>query len=75
MAEGCSVRRHHFVKQEGTYVVVALVIAILGPFVTTKEEVQRCTLDLGDRMEAPQCGDDADTLRVILILLSVAATW
>ena len=34
------------------HVIVALVLAILGSLIITEEEVQRCTLDLGDRMKA-----------------------
>jgi hypothetical protein len=32
------------------YVIVALILTILGSLFITEEEVQRCTLNLGDRM-------------------------
>jgi hypothetical protein len=67
-------REERSFRQARTYVVIALVIAILGFFVTTKEEMKRRALNLGDRMEASQC-DDGDRLCVIPVLLSIAATW
>ena len=36
----------------------------------TKEEVQRCALDLGDRMKAPQ-RDNGDGLRIVPLVSSI----
>jgi hypothetical protein len=55
-----------------TYVIVTLVVTILRSLIITKEEIQRCTLDLGDRMKAPQ-RDNGDGLCIVPILLSIIA--
>jgi hypothetical protein len=53
-----------------TYVIVALVLTILGSLIVTKEKVQRCTLNLGDRMKAPQ-RDNSDGLCIVPVLLLI----
>ena len=53
-----------------TYVIVTLVLTILRSLIITKEEMQRSTLDLGDRMKAPQ-RDNGDGLCVVPIPLSI----
>ena len=54
------------------YVIVALILTILRSLIITKEEVQRCTLDLGDRMKAPH-RDNGDGFCIVPILLSIVA--
>jgi hypothetical protein len=55
-----------------TYVIVTLVLTILRSLIITKEEMERCTLDLGDRMKAPQ-RDNGDGLCIVPIPLSIIA--
>jgi hypothetical protein len=57
----------YFLKAR-TYVIVTLVLTIL--LIVTKEEVQGCTLDLGDRMKASQ-RDNGDGLYIVPVFLSI----
>jgi len=41
----------YFMKAK-PYVIVALILTILRPLIITEEEMQRCNLNLGDRMKA-----------------------
>ena len=59
-------RRERKKCQGRTYIIVAL-ITILTFLVAAEEEVQRRTLNLGDRMKAPQC-NNGDRLGVIPVL-------
>ena len=61
--------RRSFLKAR-TYIIVTLVITILRSLIIAKEEVQRCTLDLGDRMEAPQ-RDNGDRFCIVPVLSSI----
>jgi hypothetical protein len=56
------------------YVIIALVLTILRFLIVSKEEVQRCTLDLGDRMKAPQ-RDNGDRLCIVPVLSSIIAAY
>jgi hypothetical protein len=53
-----------------TYVIVALVVTILRSLIITEEEMQRCTLDLGDRVKASQ-RDNGDGLCIVPTPLSI----
>ncbi len=57
-----------------TYVIVVVVVVftILRSLIITKEKVQRCALDLGDRMKASR-RDNCDGLCIIPVLLSIIA--
>jgi hypothetical protein len=55
-----------------THVIVTLVITVLRSLIITNEEMQRCTLDLGDRMKASH-GDNGDGLCIVPIPLSIIA--
>jgi hypothetical protein len=55
-----------------TYVIITFVVTILRALIITKEEMQRCTLDLGDRMKASH-RDNSDGLCIVPIPLSIIA--
>jgi hypothetical protein len=55
-----------------THVVVTLVVTILRSLIITKEEMQRCTLDLGDRVKAPQ-RNNGDGFSIVPLPLSIIA--